>query len=615
MSQFVSHLLLLGCGLAVAAGSLVWLSQNRQKIAATEFGLFLVVVVLWAVVQLIEVLGGATIAYYASFLIRGLRGLMVFSWFYFTMTYAGYGDLVRSRRVRTVVAVGTLYLIVMTSVPPIATELVLPSVTTVTDPFVAVDLGGMTLFRRTTQAVGYSLFAVGTVGLTHRFVATGYTRRWRPVAFLGTALFILTLDLVLEKRAPFLPGIDYAAVGTPIAAVVLIVVLYGHDLFGSIPVGRDHLFRTLRDPVFVVDADYRIVDRNDAAASLCRSDCGIGDGIDAALPGDRHLEQTLAADPEQRPTLRFDRDGDVRRYEPVTSEVSPAAGSRATVLVLRDVTGLMRERRKLERQNERLETVAGVISHDLRTPLDVVDMRLDLAREDPSIEHLDAIARASARMDTLIDDLLTLTRHGADVGDVKPVDLVALTESCWRTLATGDATLRVDVGRTVDADPARLRRLLENLLRNAVEHGSTSNRTNSGNAVEHGSTSNRTNSGNAVEHGSTSPRSAGRGDAVEHGSTGSRPEADDAVENGSDGVIVTVGELPDGFYVEDDGPGIPDGEHDRVFEAGYSTVARGTGLGLSIVTQVADAHGWDVRVTDGADGGARVEVTGVWPAE
>jgi len=581
LSQSVLHLALLGCSLTVATAGLVWLSTHRKKTAATEFGLFLAVLVLWGTVQ--EVLGGATTAYYASFLIRGLRGLMVFSWFYFTMTYAGYGDLVRSTPVRTVVVVATVYLTLMTGVPPVATELVFPSITTATDPFVAVHLGGMTPFRRTTQAVGYSLFLVGTVGLAHRFVATGYTRRWRPVAFLGTALFIATIDLALEKRAPFLPGIDYAAVGTPIAAVVLIAVLYGHDLFGSVPVGRDHLFRTLRDPVFVVDADHRIVDRNDAAVSLCRSDHGIGDGIDAALPGDRNLERTLSADSEQQPTLRFDRGGDVRRYEPVASDVSPVAGSRATVLVLRDVTDLMRERRKLERQNDRLEAVAGVISHDLRTPLDVVDMRLDLARENPSIEHLDAIARASARMDTLTDDLLTLTRHGADLGDVEPVDLVALTESCWRTVATGNATLRVDVGRTVDADSARLRRLLENLLRNAVEHGSTSPRTNPG-------------------------------DSVEYSSTGSRPAAADAVEHGTDGVMITVGELPDGFYVEDDGPGIPDGERDRVFEAGYSTVAGGTGLGLSIVTQVADAHGWDVRVTDGADGGARFEVTGVWPA-
>jgi signal transduction histidine kinase len=275
----------------------------------------------------------------------------------------------------------------------------------------------------------------------------------------------------------------------------------------------------------------------------------------------------------------------------------------------------MRERRKLERQNDRMEAVAGVISHDLRTPLDVVDMRLDLAREDPSIEHLDAIARASARIDTLIDDLLTLTRHGTDVGTVEPVDLVSLTESCWRTVATGNATLRIDVGRTVDANPARLRRLLENLLRNAVEHGSTSpHSADRGDAVEHGSTSPRTSSGDAVKHGSASTRTAS-GDSVAHSATGGRPEADDAVGHGSDGVTVTVGELPDGFYVEDDGPGIPAGDRDRVFEAGYSTVAGGTGLGLSIVTQVADAHGWDVRVTDGVDGGARFEVTGVWPAE
>jgi signal transduction histidine kinase len=48
-----------------------------------------------------------------------------------------------------------------------------------------------------------------------------------------------------------------------------------------------------------------------------------------------------------------------------------------------------------------------------------------------------------------------------------------------------------------------------------------------------------------------------------------------------------------------------------VFEAGYSTTEDGTGFGLNIVKQVADTHGWNVRVTDGSDGGARFEITGV----
>ena len=565
LSPLTLHVLLLGGGLAVALGSLVWLSRNTHKIAATEFGLFLAVLVLWIITHIVELLGGPTTAYYASFLIRGLRGLMVFSWFYFTMTYAGYGDLVHSTAGRAVAVTATAYLVLLTSVPPIATELVFPSVTIIQEPFVVVDLGGMTPFRRTTQAVGYSLFAVGTVGLTYRFVATGYTRLWRPVTFLGTALFIVALDLVFEKRAPFLPGVDYAAAGTPVAAVVLIVVLYRHDLLGSVPVGRDHLFRTLRDPVFVLDADCRIVDCNDAATSLCRADCRLGDRIGAALPGGQDLERLVSSDPEERSTLQFDRDGDGRHYEPVISGIPSVAGSQVTMVILRDVTELMRERQRIERQNERLETVAGVVSNDLRIPLDAVDLRLELARGDVDSEHLDAIARASARMDGLIDDLLTLAHHGAEIDDTRPVDLVTLTESCWRTVATGDATLVTDVGRTVDADPGRLRRLLENLMKNSVEHGSTS----------------------------------------------SQASPDNAVEHGGDGVTVRIGELETGFYVEDDGPGIPADEHGAVFEAGHTTGDGNTGFGLAIVSEVVDAHGWTITVTESDAGGARFEITGV----
>lgn len=48
-----------------------------------------------------------------------------------------------------------------------------------------------------------------------------------------------------------------------------------------------------------------------------------------------------------------------------------------------------------------------------------------------------------------------------------------------------------------------------------------------------------------------------------------------------------------------------------MLKAGYSTAEDGTGFGLSIVKQVAQAHGWDVCVTDCSDGGARFEITGI----
>ncbi|OYR57107.1 hypothetical protein DJ71_26370, partial [Halorubrum sp. E3] len=72
-----------------------------------------------------------------------------------------------------------------------------------------------------------------------------------------------------------------------------------------------------------------------------------------------------------------------------------------------------------------------------------------------------------------------------------------------------------------------------------------------------------------------------------------------------------VGDLPDGFYVEDDGPGIPEAERDDVFESGHTTAEDGTGFGLAIVREIVEAHGWSVAVAEGAAGGARFEFTGV----
>jgi len=156
------------------------------------------------------------------------------------------------------------------------------------------------------------------------------------------------------------------------------------------------------------------------------------------------------------------------------------------------------------------------------------------------------VDNALDRVDTLIDDLLTLAREGESVSDMEPVSLADAVEQCWRTVETAEATLVTETERTVNADRSRLRELLENLMRNSVEHGDR-------------------------------------------------------------GVTVVVGDLSDGFYVADDGSGIAEAERDEVFEAGYSTGTRGTGFGLSIVQEIADAHGWDVRITESESGGARFE--------
>jgi len=242
-------------------------------------------------------------------------------------------------------------------------------------------------------------------------------------------------------------------------------------------------------------------------------------------------------------------------YQPVVE------GGRVTgvIGVATDVTERRARERELERQNERLEEFVSVVSHDLQNPLNVAAGRLELAREVFDSEDLDAAARALDRMDELIADLLRLAREGERVNEIESVALADVVEGCWHNVETGAAELVVETERTIRADPGRLQHLLENLLQNSVEHGSTS----------------------------------------------SRPEAD---------VTITVGDLDDGFYVADDGPGIPESRRTDVFESGYSTAPDGTGFGLAIVAEVVEAHGWSISVGESEAGGARFEITGVTDA-
>ena len=224
----------------------------------------------------------------------------------------------------------------------------------------------------------------------------------------------------------------------------------------------------------------------------------------------------------------------------------------------RDINERTQRVQALERTNERLDEFASIVSHDLHTPLSVAAGRLELAREACENEHpqLDAVADAIDRSQALVDDLLTLARGGETVERAEPVSLADLAERCWGVTPTAEASLAVETDRTVTADAGQLRQLLANLFENAVEHG-------------------------------------------------------------GDDVTVTVGALPDGdgFYVADDGSGIPEAHRDRLFEAGHSTAEDGAGLGLRIVERIAAAHGWTVSVTTSDAGGARFEVTDVETAE
>jgi PAS domain S-box-containing protein len=204
----------------------------------------------------------------------------------------------------------------------------------------------------------------------------------------------------------------------------------------------------------------------------------------------------------------------------------------------------LQKERELQRENERLEQFASTVSHDLRNPLQVAKGTLSQLEECPA--GIDRMRQAHERMEEVIEGVLTLTRQGNRVEDPAPVDLSAVARACWAHVSSCETELVVEADSlVVSGDDTRLKHLFENLFRNAVTHGRAS--------------------------------------------------------------TVRVGKLDNGFYVADDGVGIPPEDRDGVFDNGYTTSDEGTGLGLTIVEEIAHAHDWAVSVTESETGGARFE--------
>lgn len=206
---------------------------------------------------------------------------------------------------------------------------------------------------------------------------------------------------------------------------------------------------------------------------------------------------------------------------------------------------------ELRRQNERLDEFTGIVAHDLRNPLSgaigFTELALD-GTEGTVHGYLERVSNSLNRMNALIGECLVLAKEGADVGEREHVALTAVVEDAWETVDTGDATLTVDVDKTITADRARLQRLFENLFRNAHEHCQS-------------------------------------------------------------GVTVTVGDHPNGFTISDDGPGLPDTVATALTESDEETIGD-LGLGLLIVSRIVSGHQWELSV-DASSDGTTFTVTGL----
>ncbi len=212
------------------------------------------------------------------------------------------------------------------------------------------------------------------------------------------------------------------------------------------------------------------------------------------------------------------------------------------------------------------------ISHELRSPLARLSVALELARQRTGPESqsvLDRISLESNRMNELIGSLTTIARLESGAGSIRKqaVDLDDLVQEVARDAAFEAQTRNTQVEcevldeLPVKGDPALLRSAVENVVRNATRY---------------------TAEGSAVRIRAEKERSGQFQDAV--------------------------------IRVSDSGPGVPDGELEKIFQPFYriddarGRSTGGVGLGLAITDQAARLHGGSVRASNLAEGGLLVEI-------
>ncbi|MBA8907849.1 HAMP domain-containing sensor histidine kinase [Aminobacter sp. NyZ550] len=193
-------------------------------------------------------------------------------------------------------------------------------------------------------------------------------------------------------------------------------------------------------------------------------------------------------------------------------------------------------------------------AHELRTPIAILRTRAELLREDPESARL---LTDIERLSNLAQQLLDRQVLDQSAGAREVVDLVAFA----RHLAADFAPLALGAGYDftfeplatsvlVNIQPLQIQQAVTNLLRNAIDHG------------------------------------------------------------GGEGTISVVVDGRGGVEIHDEGPGIPDDEHERVFQPFYRLRPRnsGAGLGLNLAREIARLHGGSVEILVGPWVGARVRL-------
>lgn len=428
-----------------------------------------------------------------------------------------------------------------------------------TDPFPYYETGFGPAWQLS-LLVSYVGIGVAVYYLLELFI-TSQHRSSRPVAVYaaGIGLSVVPSMLTAAGQVPTLPGYDHSVFGLGTASIAFFLGAW-LGMVRITPISRDRFLSTTEDALIVVDDDGQIADYNAAGERFFTAQEPIGHSVFEAAPTvaktlpegglEAATERTAGG---QSIELAHTVDGGERVHSMDISSITEMEAVQGYALLLREMTERHENRAELRRQNEQLDDFASSISHHLRNPLQVASGQTEMVRQElsaepvGSLDRVDDLEQSLRRMETIITDLRTLAKQGKSVDSTSLVEFGDVVSEAGAHVDGSEWTLSVGCDGTIRADRGRLLSILENLVRNSVEHA-----------------------------GPATSMSAKLTD--------------------------------DGFVFTDDGPGI-NADHDRLFEYGYTTSNEGTGLGLSIVQTMAESHGWTVHVDTDHDG-ARFVIAG-----
>lgn len=279
-------------------------------------------------------------------------------------------------------------------------------------------------------------------------------------------------------------------------------------------------------------------------------------------------------------------DGSVFAAEYVRSPIHENDRVVGEVLVFKDITErkraaelLAQRLEELTRSNAELEQFAFVASHDLQEPLrkiqafgDRLKARCEEAGLEAGRDYLERMQNAAARMQRLINDLLTFSRVLSRAQPFAPVDLNAVAREVLGDLevAIEKSGAQVEVGPlpTIEGDAMQLRQLFQNLIGNALKFqppGATPHVRIEGRVVL---------------------QPSGRGDTAMF------------TARAADGGTVTLGEEFCELTVQDNGIGFDEKYLDKIFAVFTRLHGRqeyeGTGIGLAVCRRIVDRHGGSI---------------------